>query len=325
MYRQISEHTNTGIALNPIRIHLDGILHSVQENFVRNQREFYSALYVLYNSAKNIIQYGKSGNCSECQVQLPLRVSDTWSLEQMVSAFVEISKVFDSVRNVIQSDVFKYPATAKQFLRLCDEFKENLAYVENILKQDWLQMFHFANLANETLQHGKTLLVRSVCGLGLDAGLWGVDCPIISTSILDLQNPIWYLQDRRDVLLSYHIENVRDFLAMYKTDGYTTVASVEPFSLEVCAYSLLIDDPVDSDTLFMPVACDYSLGYQLRSLARDQCCEIILHSRVYPDAIIITGENPKEKLQSNYLGTQYFSQYYNLPVFALKEHYLERI
>lgn len=325
MYKKISKHENSGLALNPVKIHLDGLLRTMQEGIVQGRGLFYSALRALYNSARCIIQYNCPNACSEVQVSLPSRMSDPWCLEQAVAIFSEISKVFESVQCVLQSDVFNCPATSRQFLRFCEEFKENLVYVENLVKEDWLHSTSFVNLAVEEPRAGKALLVRSVQGLDITAGIWGVNYPIISTSILNTQCPVWYLQDRRDILLSYHVERVEDFLAMYKTDGYTTVSDVEPFSLKVCAYSLLINDPVDSNSLFMPLGGDYSLGYRVTSLSRDQYCEIILHSRVHPDAVIISGENPVDKLRSNHLGVRSFSWYYNLPVFALRDKYFERL
>lgn len=111
MYKKISKYTNSGIVIYPVKTHLDGIVRSIREGLVRDQKDFYSALYALYHSSKNIIQYKHSNICLERSVQLPSRVSDAWSDEQLIIAFSEIAMVFDSVRNVLQSDVFSCPAT----------------------------------------------------------------------------------------------------------------------------------------------------------------------------------------------------------------------
>lgn len=200
----------------------------------------------------------------------------------------------------------------------CKEFRKDLARLENYIKAKHFRNYPIKNLAMHDKIVRGTILVRSVPGLGSEYGCWAVDYPILSTSLLDTEKPDWYQKScgqYRDILLAYHIMEYEDILCMYESDGYTFVRHEPPLSADVIAYYLLINDHLE-DEVFIPMYAP-SFGVPYEKLGSDNYCEIILNSKVHPNAVILSAENAQHKFEDDYKGARTFCTYYKLPAYSL--------
>lgn len=201
--------------------------------------------------------------------------------------------------------------------RWCEDFRNDFSLFENMVKEEYLIGMPFYQ---KEFDFKQGVLVRSVPGLDLCYGHWGVNYPILSTSIFSTDNPEWYLKELRNIMLLYRIFSPDDVLAMFCTDG-STYCHYLPFADPRLAATpgfyvdkLLIDDGPKKGFI-ASMGPWYQCAYPYSQLIESNLCEIVLDSSVHPEGILI-GDLEVYHNSKLVESTEAFARYYKLPVYA---------
>lgn len=196
----------------------------------------------------------------------------------------------------------------------CGDFRYCFSVFEQQVKKICINQLPFYQ---KELDFSNGVLVRSVNDLSIHQGFWGIDYPIISTSIFMETKPNWYLKGQRNVMLVYSIDNIDDVVAMFPTDSNTICSVNLEKSNDAYVEKLLLDDLVE-DAWFSVLYPDYQCAYTWKQLtAGTDICEIVLKNSIRPKAILIgdlTWYKQNKKVQFE---TEVFATYYGLPILAL--------
>lgn len=206
--------------------------------------------------------------------------------------FVDIiAQCYSSVLNYLkEAGSHEYFDLEKvKIARWCEEFRRDFSLFEYMVKEEYLKEMPFYQ---KEFDFKQGVLVRSVPGLDLCYGHWGVQYPVLSTSIFSTDNPEWYLKGYRNIMLLYRIFSQDDVLAMFRTDGYTychylpfagpRLAATPEFYVD----KLLIDDGPKKGFI-ASMGPWYQCAYPYSQLIKSNLCEIVLDSSVHPEGILI--------------------------------------
>ncbi|MDE6615432.1 MAG: hypothetical protein K2K35_02615 [Lachnospiraceae bacterium] len=201
--------------------------------------------------------------------------------------------------------------------RWCEDFRRDFSLFEYMVKEEYLKGMPFYQ---KEFDFKQGVLVRSVSGLDLCYGHWGVNYPILSTSIFSTDNPGWYLKEWRNIMLLYRIFSPDDVLAMFRTDG-STYCHYLPFAdprladaPEFYVDKLLIDDGPKKGFI-ASMGPWYQCAYPYSQLIKSNLCEIVLDSSVRPEGILI-GDLNMYRGSSAVEETEAFARYYKLSVYV---------
>lgn len=309
------------IVLNENKEYLTGTLHAKAEGLIKPAASLVTTnpsssndilwLYkTCFNNAAHLVQATSS---IETNVQ-------QWLDKIYEEPFVDIiDQCYLSVLNYLKeagsSEYFDLEKVG--IARWCEDFQCDFSSFERTVKSWYLKEMPFYR---KEFDFKQGVLVRSVPGLDLCYGHWGVNYPILSTSIFSTDNPEWYLKGYRNIMLLYRIFSPDDVLAMFCTDG-STYCHYLPFADPRLAATpgfyvdkLLIDDG-SKKGFIASMGSWYQCAYPYSQLVKSNLCEIVLDSSVHPEGILI-GDLDVYRGSSAVEETEAFARYYKLPVYA---------
>lgn len=153
---------------------------------------------------------------------------------------------------------------------------------------------------------------------------------IISLSYTSTENPYWYCQDSRSILLAYDVcdKNYTKLIGMSTEDctSYTNVFINREQSKELAEYvfyKILLDGFLPAGAILNIHYYNFQPAYYPEELKQDN--EVILTSNAEAEAIIITENYFEEFDKGDTAGVKAYSKYCNIPVYKLINGELTKI
>lgn len=112
--------------------------------------------------------------------------------------------------------------------------------------------------------------------------------PTISASIMSVENPHWYQEDKRPFLFVYAIKEWDDLIGMFKVDSSTYYSRVGTFGSALLELLLPID--VSADKILGANITGFRPAYSPNELLSDESSisEVVLKGSVKPRALVVT-------------------------------------
>ena len=146
--------------------------------------------------------------------------------------------------------------------------------------------------------------------------------PTISASVLDLQNPHWYLDDRRFVLFVYSPKKCCDnTLGMFESDSSTFYRAPSNIGVDNDILAQLLMDTSVSNVWFDCNSTGFRPVYFLDEFNYDKPQEIVLNGNTRPVGIVLASDNQKNLLDAK----AYKTLFPEVSIWKLKDGKLQQV